>query len=875
VVGQRRIASRLVAVDAHAQAAVPTRAARPARLVGRAQERALLRHGWEWACHGEGRIVLLTGDAGIGKSRLVQVLVEELRGEPHFELEFHCSADHTNSPLYPVLYLLPRVIGFGRHDSEQLRLDTLEAFCLQRRLSDLEALPLLAALLSLPASSRFPLAPMSADRQKQQTLQTLLNVALSFADERPLLMVVEDLHWIDPTTMELLALALNHVPGARIFGVFTARLPFRPGWPPHSNVTPVVLTRLDRDDTERMVHEVAAGKALPADTLQHIVARTDGVPLFVEELTKAVLEAGLPEEHGPQPAAALPRHAIPATLQDSLMARLDRLEEGKALAQLAAALGREFSYSMLRAVSTLDEPALQRQLARLADAQFIHQRGAPPELTYAFKHALIQEAAYQSLLRSSRHAYHRRIADVLVGRFPSEADRHPELVARHYTEAAQPEMALSWWQRAGQQAFASASYAEAINHYTKGLEVLQLLPRSDRRDELEFALQVELGYALIPPRGWAAAEAAQAFGRAGELCRGLADAAQQFRALWGLGAFHFVRGDQHQARQIADQALAVAHGSGDEDAAIEARYLSGIVSCARGDFASARVDLEQCTRLYGQQWRQRHWLLYGQDAKASALGWLAMVLCVLGEPEAALAHAQQALQWVRHATQPFLHARALASVGFVHFFRREPQLADEPLRGAIALCSEQRFAYFGAVVSAFHGACVCALGETERGVAMLQRSLGTLRDLGSEVLFTIIRAELAAGELALGLVDQGLATTADGLRCVAANGEHWAEAELYRIRGKLLLARGLGEEAHAEASFRRALDVASQQRANAYRLRAVICLARLWQQQRRHQQGYELLCDSLRTWPGMLDTADLRQARNLVHDLRLAVQSPT
>ena len=838
-------------------------------LVGREQELGLLRDCWEQVTEGLGRVVLLSGDAGVGKSRLVQKLLAEVDLEPHAQLEIHCSAHSANSPLYAVIHPFRGVWGWSRGDSDETKLEKLEAFCTLHGLSTAEGLPLLVSLFSLPAAQRFPLPPMSAERQKQRTLQTLLEVVVALAADAPALMVVEDLHWIDPTSMELLTLLINQIPTARLFAVFTARLHFQPPWPPHSHVTPLMLTRFTRRQTVEMVQRVAGGKSLPTEVVTQIVAKTDGVPLFVEELTKMVLESGLVQvqEGRYQLTGPLPPLAIPTTLQDSLTARLDRLGAAKAVAQLSATLGREFSYAMLRASSTLDESMLRHELARLVDSEFLYQRGAPPDATYIFKHALIQEAAYQSLLKSTRQQYHERIAQVMIDQFSSEAEARPEFVAMHYTEAGSLEAAVQWWQRAGQRAFQRASYAEAITHYMKGLGILQSLPHSEGRDQSELALQVELGYALIPVRGWAAGQSAQAFTRAGELCRQMRDTPKLFRALWGLGAFHFVRGDQYQARQVADQCLSVARRANDVDALIEAYYLSGIVACVMGNFISGRADLEECIRLYGTEERAAHRILYGQDAKASALGWLAMGLWALGYPDEALERAKEALALVQDATQPFLLARGLAGVGFVHVFRGEPQGPDSPLLAAIALCVEQGFAYFHAVVSAFQGTNLVHLGRTEEGIALIQGNINALRAVGSELLFTVILGNLASAHLALTQVDQGLAVVDDGLKCVQRNDEHWGESELHRIRGELLLIRGIHEAAQAEACFRKALEVGCEQQATSYQLRAATCLAQLWHQQGKNAEAKAMLSEAISVWTDGVDTADLRDARELAQHL--------
>jgi class 3 adenylate cyclase/tetratricopeptide (TPR) repeat protein len=820
----------------------PAAGAGPTPLVGRDQELGLLRDCWEQVAEGQGRVVLVMGDPGIGKTRLVQTLVADVADQPHVLLELRCSEDHANSPLYPVIRLLWSVLGWSRGDGDEARLDKLVRFCERYAVLGPDAVPLFASLLSLSPSPRYPAPPMSPERQKQRTLQTLLDAVLAVAAERHVLAVVEDLHWIDPTTRELLTRIIEQVATARMLVLLTARFQFQPPWQLHSHFTPIVLTRLTRRQAGEMASRVAHAESLPTDVIGRIVARADGVPLYVEELTKMVVETGLGTalEARPPSYGAAPAPAIPATLQDSLMARLDRLGRGKAVAQLCATLGREFPYALLHAVTDMAEDELRAELERLVEAEFLYPRGVPPDATYVFKHALIREAAYESLLRSVRREHHRRIARTMVTQFAKEAEAQPESVAMQLSEGGELGEAVRWWQSAGRRAFGRAAFAEAAAHFRKGMGLLATMPESVERDQRELELEVELGYALIPVRGWAAGETAQAFTRAEALCGTIGETPAHFRARWGLGAFHFVRGDQRKAREIADQCIAASRHSNDIDARMEAHYLGGIVRCAMGEFADGQRDLDACVRLYGTETREAHRVLYGQDAKASALGWMAMARWVCGRPDEALAIAEEALDIVRGARQPFLLARGLAGVGFVHVFRGEPQGAGSPLEAAIALCAEQGFKYFHAVVSAFHGANLAQCGRPRDGVALMRSSVDALRGVGSELLFTLIHAHLATAHLALAQVPEGRAAVEEGLACVERNGERWGEAELHRIRGHLLLADGASEAAEAEACFQRALAIARAQGATSYELRAAADLAQLWARRGKRAPGRPL-----------------------------------
>ena len=516
-------------------------------LVGREQEVALLLERWAQVKDGLGQVVLLSGEAGIGKSRLVQVLTAHVAAEPQAWLTpCQCSPYYQNTALYPMIDLLERVVlRFAREESPPQKLSKLEGFVVQYGLPLAEAVPLFAALLSLPLTADYAPLTMSPEQQKQQTLQALLTILLRRAAQQPVLFVMEDLHWVDPSTLELLSLLVDQGPTARILVLLTFRPDFPPPWTGCSHLTQVTLPRLPRRQAAEMTGQVAHRKALPPEVVEQVVAKTDGVPLFVEELTKMVLESGLLQEREEryELTGPLPPLAIPATLHDSLMARLDRLATVKTLAQLGATLGREFSYSLLQAVSPWDEGTLQRGLQQLVEAEFLYQQGLPPQATYLFKHALIQEAAYQSLLRSTRQRHHQHIAQVLEAQFPELCETQPELLAHHYTEAGLLAQAVPYWQRAGQRAVQRFAHREAIGHLTKGLDLLKGLPETPEHTHQELDLQTALGPAWMAAKGYAAPEVEQAYARARELCRQLGEHARLFSVLRGVGSILFRAGE--------------------------------------------------------------------------------------------------------------------------------------------------------------------------------------------------------------------------------------------------------------------------------------------------------------------------------------------
>jgi class 3 adenylate cyclase/tetratricopeptide (TPR) repeat protein len=666
-------------------------------LVGREQEIALLLERWAQVKDGLGQVVLLSGEAGIGKSRLVQVLKEHVAAEPQAWLTpCQCSPYHQNTALYPLIELLERVtLGFEREESPEQKLRKLEGFVVQYGLPLAETVPLFAALLSLPLSADYAPLTVSPEQQKQKTLHALLTTMLRIAAQQPLLFVMEDLQWVDPTTLEFLSLLFDQGPTARILALWTFRPDFLPPWTGRSHVTQVTLPRLPRHQTAEMTGRVAHGKALPPEVLEQVAAKTDGVPLFVEELTKMVLESGLLQEREEryELTGPLPPLAIPATLHDSLMARLDRLAAVKGLAQLGATLGREFAYELLQAVALWDEETLHRGLHQLVEAEFLYQRGLPPQATYLFKHTLIQEAAYQSLLRSTRQQHHQSIAQVLETSFPEVSETQPELLAHHYTEAGLMAQALPLWQQAGQRALQRSANLEGIEHLTRGLAVLATLPDTTDRLQHELDLLVTLGSAFIATRGYASPAVEHTFTRAWEICQGLGETPQRFPVLYGLYVSYFVGGKHRQARDQAEQFLHLAQCQGDTAPLLVARRLLGLSLYSMGDVAQAREHFAQGVALYDPQQHRALAFHYGQDPGVAALVNDALTLWILGYPDQALRRSDAACRLAEGLAHPHTLAYGFAHLAMFHQFRQEREEARRYAEATARVSREQGFLY--------------------------------------------------------------------------------------------------------------------------------------------------------------------------------------
>jgi len=607
-------------------------------LVGREEEIALLMRRWQQASNGEGQVVLLAGEPGIGKSRLTRALRERLEEQPHLRLRYQCSPFHTQSALYPVIEHLERAAGFAREDTAEHRLDKLEAL-LQPGLAvgQLHTVaPLFAALLSLPVA-RYPALNYSPQKHKERTLEVLIEQFIALSRRQPLLIVFEDLHWVDPTTQELLDLLVTRAAQLPLLVILSYRPEYLPHWSGAPHVTALTLNRLNRKLGAELADKVTGGKALPKEVLDQVVAKTDGVPLFVEELTKAVLESGLVRltDQGYELTGPLTALAIPSTLQDSLMARLDRLSEVREVAQIGACIGREFPHDLLEAVAPLPQDKLRSALGQLSDAELILRRGTPPDALYSFKHALVQDAAYASLLKSRRQVLHRLIAEALEQRFPERVANEPEMVAHHYTEAGLDEKAVDYWLAAGRRALDRFANAEAAGHLSRGLQLLQSLPAGIERDSKELLLQTNLGTALGSWKGYTPAEVGEAFGRARELSERVADAPAKLLILFGLWVYYVMRADYATSQELADQILALAQHADEPGAVVLGHQCVGCTAFFTGDLESALRHATAGCDAYQKAGAPPLGPVYGHDPGILCFEWVGWSLLIMGQPEQA------------------------------------------------------------------------------------------------------------------------------------------------------------------------------------------------------------------------------------------------
>ena len=632
-------------------------------------------------------------------------------------------------------------------------------------------------------------------------------------------------------------------------------------------MSPLTLTRLTRQQVEAMVLRVTGEKPLPAEVLAQVVAKTDGIPLFIEELVKTIREAGVVQETAGRYVLTgpLPPLAIPATLQDALMARLDRLAVVKEVAQLGAVLGREFAYALLRAVAPLEEGALQQALARLVEAELLYQRGLPPQATYLFKHALIQDAAYQSLLKSTRQQYHQRIAQVLEARFPETAETQPERLAQHYTEAGLLAQALPYWQRAGQRAIARSAHAEAIGHLTRGLDLITTLPETSARIEQEIALQVALGQALMVARGQGAPEVERAFSRAWTLCQQVEESPQRFPVLWGLWRWSFMQARNRTALERGETCLRLAQRVQDPALLLPSHLALGGTCFMLGDQVSARAHLEQGIALYDAQQHRALAFHYGVDLHVWCLGYVAWPVWLLGYPAQALRRSQEAISLARELAHPLSLVAALTYAAWLHQFRREAPATQAQAEAAITLAREYGFPQYETLAMNLRAWALAAQRQDTTVGTTLRQTMAENLAVGSANIRPYMLTLLA--DLSREEPEVGLAALEEALSLVDTTDERWWEAELYRCRGELLLKRAMTDATQAEACFHQALTVARQQQAKSLELRATMSLARLWQRQGKRTEARELLASIYAWFTEGFDTADLQEARAMLDAL--------
>jgi class 3 adenylate cyclase/predicted ATPase len=832
-------------------------------LVGRDEEVELLFRRWQQAKTGEGRVVLISGEPGIGKSRLTAALSERIETEPHTRLRYFCSPHHQDSALYPFIAQLERAAGFARDDEPEAKLDKL---ALLEPAADIGDISLLIELLSLPGGDRFAPLKLSPQRKKERTLAALLRQLEGLARQQPILMIFEDLHWIDPTSREFLDLVLAQIDRLPTLLVATFRPEFQPPWAGQPYVTVIALNRLGRGDGAAMVQRLAGNATLlPQDVIAEIVERTDGVPLFVEEMTKAVLEAGA--ERGREIAASAPgaRLGVPATLQASLMARLDRLgPAAKGVAQIGAAIGREFSYELAATVGELPQEGLQDALQRLVDAGLVFQHGVPPTAEYLFKHALVQDASYGTLLRRTRQQLHARIAASLEAHWPELMDTQPEVFAQHYEKAGLDEKAVEYWVRASKRSAAQSALVEAAMQLEKALARLALMADGRERQQMELGLQADLGSIRFAVRGWAAPETGQSYARARELWEQLGYPSEFLRVPWGQWMYHANQGDFDLGQRLAEDLLHRSQQHGQGSGLILARLCLGATFMGRGEFVLSHLHLAEGDRLYVPATHRALAQEAGVHPHTMGLTFLGFIHFCLGYPDQALAYYTAAITEARREQHRPSIAQSLSMKARLLCFLGDAELLAEHAEQIFAIGVDQGFPYWRAQGLIYRGWAKVATGGFDHGISSLRAGIIAYQATGARWWMPFFLALQADAEVIGSHPDVALGILTEALNTSRERGENWFEAELVRRLGQLLQHR---TSTAAESLFEEAIEIAQRQEAKLWELRAAASLARLRCDQGRKAEARDLLAPVYGWFTEGFDTPDLKEAKALLDEL--------
>jgi predicted ATPase/class 3 adenylate cyclase len=835
-------------------------------LVGRDEEIDLLLRRWACAKAGDGQIILVSGEAGVGKSRITAAFEERLHAGPHLCLRYFCSPHYQDSALFPIIDQLGQAAGFARDDPPASKLAKLEALLARAAPPD-EDVALLADLMSLPASERQPLPNLSPQRKKERTLEALIRQLEGLAHEKPVVMVFEDAHWLDPTSRELLDLTVEHVRSLPVLLIVTFRPEFQSPWTGQPQVSMLALNRLDRRDCTTLITQIAGGKTLPDEVVSQITDRTDGVPLFVEELTKSVLERGLLREENDRYVLDRPLQplAIPATLHASLLARLDRLVSARHVAQIGAAIGRQFSYPVLHAVSRLPEDELRAALARLVASELVFERGTPPDAVYSFKHALVQDAAHGSLLRNARQQLHAQISEALETYSPEVVDSQPELLAQHYAEAGLLEKAVAFWGKAGHRSVARSAMAEAAAQFQKGLDQLALLPDIPERRQKELEFSSALGAVLNVVKGSAAPETGQAYARARELWEQLGSPVEFVQVPCGQSRYHAHRGELDRAQSLAEDLLHLSRRRNDSAGLVMGHYSSGRNLMFAGSFASSRSHLETVLALYDPNSHHSLVRQTGIHPQLAAQAALAVALFCLGFPDQALAQSNKAIAEARRLPHPPTLAMSLGIDALLLSIIGDDIGLEQRADGLVAVATDQGFPFYRATGAIFRGWVKAKNADVTEGLSLLRAGSSAYCATGATVWMPLYIALLAGACEIAGQTEEGAARLDQALQLVDRTGERWFAAELDRQRGRLLLRQG--HTGAAEELYRKALGIAREQEAKLWELRVAASLARLWRGQGRRAAARDLLASVYGWFTEGFATPDLKEARGLLGEL--------
>ena len=841
-------------------------------LIGRDAEMSLLTERWKQIEEGDGQVLLLSGEAGIGKSRILKRFRDQLQDQKHWRYLYYSSAHHQSSAFYPIIAQVEHSLEFDMHDSNETKLAKVEK---QLKLFNLpleEYCPLYGYLLNIPTGDKYPASTASPQQLKLQVIEALINHFSMMSIQSPMLMVVEDLHWLDPSTFELLERWIEVLQSKRCFLILTFRPEFQPPWKHHSYFTTLTLNRLSRRESKAIISEITKGKSLPMQVLDDIIAKTDGVPLFLEELTKTVLESGDLESSDTAYSlrGSLPSMAIPESLQDSLMARLDQLSKVKELAQLAATFGRRFSHEMLAAVSGLSEPELTDAIAKLLDAELVFRQGTSPDYVYEFKHAMVQDIAYQTLLKSTRQRYHLRIAELLENQFSEIIENNPELVAHHYSEAQAPDNAATNWYKAGQKATSRSANVEAIDHIQKGLEMINRLPDCVERSKRELELQIALAVPLTSVEGYASPDVQQTYTRARELCLEIGDTPQLFPSLYGMWRFYLLRADYSVAQELSQQLIDIAQKTQDPVFCSAAPRSIGATNFYQGDLINSRRFLEQVfVQETASEHRSRALSFDVVDVEVVSQSYNAWVLWLQGYPEQARLESEKAVELAHRLDHQFSIALATSFASWTYQFCRDKDQTRDKAEKALELSQKYGFKFWVGWAKIMQTWSTTNENNREDAIGLTEQGLKEWQVTGSRLGQSYFLTLLAETALAAGDYKKSLATLSDAQEFADLTNERFWQAEIHRIKGELLILSPSLLESTAESCFKEALEVAKNQQSKSLELRTVMSLYRLHKglgDIEKLEQSRESLNTIYDSFVEGFDTGDLKLAKSLLEN---------